>query len=297
MLLEFALIRGTHAKSNTDIDMWAKSALLTSALVTALLKMLHVTSSFGHAFLSNAASIFLPVSHAQHCQACLPAGKHLADAQHTDALPQATQALPLSTQAQMHASGSAEPGTQLDSRLKKLPIHGPRLPDRTRPRNRSPKESASYPTQPAARAETSAVSQSPAPDQAKMPAAPAPQTMTPQPPMAKRIKSEEGAQSQQPMTPVCFAVQSAPVQPLQGCEPAQTKTPAFRPPQSQTPLLPQNTLGAAACSQAQLALQGSAVTVGQPQKLLDLFGAGASLNLQQKQDALEALIASVADGM
>ncbi|KAL0038116.1 hypothetical protein WJX79_003443 [Trebouxia sp. C0005] len=70
-------------------------------------------------------------------------GKHLADAQHTDALPQATQALPLSTQAQMHASGSAEPGTQLDSRLKKLPIHGPRLPDRTRPRNRSPKESAS----------------------------------------------------------------------------------------------------------------------------------------------------------
>ncbi|DBA66393.1 TPA: hypothetical protein ACH3X2_002375 [Trebouxia sp. C0005] len=224
-------------------------------------------------------------------------GKHLADAQHTDALPQATQALPLSTQAQMHASGSAEPGTQLDSRLKKLPIHGPRLPDRTRPRNRSPKESASYPTQPAARAETSAVSQSPAPDQAKMPAAPAPQTMTPQPPMAKRIKSEEGAQSQQPMTPVCFAVQSAPVQPLQGCEPAQTKTPAFRPPQSQTPLLPQNTLGAAACSQAQLALQGSAVTVGQPQKLLDLFGAGASLNLQQKQDALEALIASVADGM
>jgi len=39
------------------------------------------------------------------------------------------------------------------------------------------------------------------------------------------------------------------------------------------------------------------VTNGQQQKLLDLFGAGASLDLQQKQDALEALISSVADGM
>ena len=99
------------------------------------------------------------------------------------------------------------------------------------------------------------------------------------------------------MTPVCFAVQSAPVQPLQAFVPAQTNPPASGTPRSQTPPLPQTTLGGAACSQAQLALQGSAVTNSQQQKLLDLFGAGASLDLQQKQDALEALISSVADGM
>ncbi|KAL0035439.1 hypothetical protein WJX77_006451 [Trebouxia sp. C0004] len=121
--------------------------------------------------------------------------------------------------------------------------------------------------------------------------------MTPQPPSAKRIKLEQGAQSQQPVRPVCCAVQSAPVQPLQAFVPAQTKPPASGPSQSQTPLLPQITLGAAADSQAQLAQHGSAVTHGQQQKLLDLFGAGVSLGSQQKQYALEALISSVADGM
>ena len=229
--------------------------------------------------------------------ACLSAGQNLADAKHTDAQPQATQALPPSTHAQTHASCSAEPGTQLAPRLERLPIYGPRLPDRTRYHRRSLKEPTSCSTQPAERSNASAMSQPPAPDQAKMPAASGPQSMTTQPPMAKRIKSEEGAQPQQLMTPICFAVQSAPVQPLQACVPGQTKPPASGPPQSQTPPLPQTNIGGAACSQAQLALQGSAVTNSQQQKLLDLFGAGASLYLQQKQDALEALISTVADGM
>lgn len=229
--------------------------------------------------------------------ACLSAGQHLADPKHTDAQPQATQALPPSTHAQMHASCSAEPGAQLTPRLEKLPIYGPRLPDRTRHHKRSLKEPTSRSTQPAERANTSALSQPPAPDQAKMPAAPGSQSMTSQPPMAKRIKSEEGEDSQQPMTPVCFAVQSAPVQPLQAFVPGQTKPPAPGPPQSQPPPLVQISVGGAACSQAQLGLQGGAVTNSQQQKLLDLFGAGASLDLQQKQDALEALISSVADGM
>ncbi len=229
--------------------------------------------------------------------ACLSAGQHLADPKHLDAQPQATQALPPSTHAQMHASCSAEPSAQLTPRLEKLPIYGPRLPDRTRPHKRSLKASTLRSTQPAERADVSAWSQPPAADQAKLPAASGPESTIPQPPSAKRIKSQEGAQSQQPMTPVCFAVQSAPVQPLQAFVPAQTKPPTSGPPRSQTPPLPQTTLGGAACSQAQLALQGSAVTNSQQQKLLDLSGAGASLNLQQKQDALEALISSVADGM
>ncbi len=229
--------------------------------------------------------------------ACLSAGQNLADAKHLDAQPRATQALPPSTHAQMHASCSAETGAQPTPRLEKLPIYGPRLPDRTRHHKRSLKELTPRSTQPAERANASALSQPPAPDQAKMPAAPGPQSMTPQPPLAKRIKSEEGAQSQQPMTPICFAVQSAPVQPLQAFVPAHTNPPTSGPPQSQTPPLAQSNIGGAACSQAQLALQGSAVTNSQQQKLLDLFGAGASLDLQQKQDALEALISSVADGM
>ncbi|DBB13483.1 TPA: hypothetical protein ACH3X3_000536 [Trebouxia sp. C0006] len=206
--------------------------------------------------------------------------------------------------AHMHASCLADEqpdahlgGAQPTPRLEKLPICGPRLPDRTRYHRRSLKEPTSCSTQPAERSNASAMSQPPAPDQAKMPAASGPQSMTPQPPMVKRIKSEEGAQSQQPMTPICFAVQSAPVQPLQAFVPAQTKTPASVPPQPQTPPLPQTNIGGAACSQAQLALQGNAVTNSQQQKLLDLFGAGANLDLQQKQDALEALISSVADGM
>jgi len=230
-------------------------------------------------------------------RACLSAGQNLADPKHMNAQPQAAQALPHSTHAQMHASGSTEPGTQLTPRLEKLPRYGPRLPERTSHHKRSLKESTLRSTQPAERANASALPNPPAPDQTQMPAAPGPESMTPQPPSAKRIKSEEGAQSQQPMTPICFAVQSAPVQPLQALVPAQTKPPAFSPPQSQTPPLPQTTLGATAHSQPQLALQGSAVTNGQQQKLLDLFGAGASLDLQQKQDALEALISSVADGM
>ncbi len=236
--------------------------------------------------------------------ACLSTGQHLADPKHLDAPPQATQALPPSTHAHMHASCLADEqpdahlgGAQPTPRLEKLPICGPRLPDRTRYHRRSLKEPTSCSTQPAERSNASAMSQPPAPDQAKMPAASGPQSMTPQPPMVKRIKSEEGAQSQQPMTPICFAVQSAPVQPLQAFVPAQTKTPASAPPQPQTPPLPQTNIGGAACSQAQLALQGNAVTNSQQQKLLDLFGAGASLDLQQKQDALEALISSVADGM
>ena len=271
--------------------------------MTALLKMLHCTFSISRASWSSAASKFTPSPtrsiamprSASH--ACLSAGQSLADPKHMDAQPQAAQALPHSTHAQMHASCSTEPGAQLTPRLEKLPIYGPRLPDRTRHHKRSLKESTSRSTQPAQTANASALSQPPAPDQAKMPAAPGPQSMTPQPASAKRIKLEEGEQSQQPMTPVCFAVQSAPVQPLQACVQGQMKPPASSPPQSQILPFSQTTLGAAACSQAQLALQGSAVTVGQQQKLLDLFGAGASLDLQQKQDALEALISSVADGM
>ena len=274
-----------------------------SALVTALLKNAASTFSFQacplircrkQVYSLPTCSIAMPIS-AIH--ACLSAGQILADAKRMDAQPQATQALPHSTSVQMHASCSAEPDTQLTPRLEKLPIYGPRLPDRTRHHKRALKEPTRRSIQPAERANASALLQPPAPDQAKMLAAPGPQSMTPQPASAKRIKLEEGAQSQQPMIPACIAVQSAPVQPLQAFVTGQTKPPASGPPQSQTPPLPQTTFGGAACSQAQLALHGSAVTVGQQPKLLDLFGAGASLDLQQKQDALEALISSVADGM
>ena len=129
--------------------------------------------------------------------ACLSAGQHLADPKHLDAQPQATQALPPSTHAQMHASCSAEPSAQLTPRLEKLPIYGPRLPDRTRPHKRSLKASTLRSTQPAERADVSAWSQPPAADQAKLPAASGPESTIPQPPSAKRIKSQEGAQSQQ----------------------------------------------------------------------------------------------------